>query len=221
MNYEEHLSDTDVCVVAFASDGGNAFIPDVPNFEFGKSLSALGCSHVLMRDTPDRWYTEGIEGLGDNEETANYIRSLKNRYKKVITTGVSFGAWGSLMYGQMASVNEIVAISPLTVIGKAAENELPKEWHHRISSDKSLDIKPLFSGPITPKIRIFVSDGDGTELDMFMATRLGRYSIAYDAPKSTLGQARGIFYINVIHGHSHGGLAKHMRDEGWFEVLFR
>ena len=202
-NYEEHFYETPLCVVAFASDGGRSIIPDVPDYEFGNYLATLGCSFVLMRDTPDRWYTQGIEGIGDNEAVAGYISDLTKRYKKVITTGVSFGAYGALMYGQMAPVDEIVAISPLTVIGAAAEAELEPQWHHRIASDKSLDLKPLFSGGPLTDVKIFVSDGEGTELDMWMAKRLG------------------INPVTLIRGHSHGGLARYMRDNGFFADLFR
>ncbi len=216
MNYEEHLSSTDLCVVAFASDGGKVY-------EFRDTLDKIGCSYVLMRDTPDRWYTQGIEGLGDNNAVAEYIHTLAQRFGKVITAGVSFGAYGALMYGQMAAVHEIIAISPLTTIGKAGQAELEPQWHHRIGSEHSLDLKPLFTGyPISPIVRLFVSDGDGAELDLWMATRLGAHEIMHDSkPDALKVYGRGIFYINVIPGHSHGGLAKHMRDTGWFERLFR
>jgi hypothetical protein len=204
MNYEEHLFDTPLCVVAFASDGGRSIIPDVPDYEFGNYLATLGCSYVLMRDTPDRWYTQGIEGIGDSWAVAKYIYDLRQTYDKVMTTGVSFGAYGALMYGAMAPADEIVAISPLTAIGAAAEAELEPKWHHRIKSDKSLDLKPLFSmdGHVT-NVKIFVSDGEGAELDLWMAERLG------------------INPVTMIRGHSHGGLARWMRDNGFFEELFR
>ncbi len=202
-NYEEHLFETPLCVVAFASDGGRSIIPDVPDYEFSNSLAALGCSFVLMRDTPDRWYTQGIEGIGDNQDVATYIHRLRIRYKKVMTTGVSFGAYGALMYGVLGEVREIVAISPLTVIGAAAEAELEPKWHHRIASDKSLDLKPLFINGYIPNVKIFVSDGEGAELDLWMAKRLGTNP------------------VTMIRGHSHGGLARYMRDNGFFEELFR
>lgn len=203
MNYEENLLDTPVCVVAFASDGGRQVIPGVPDFEFRNSIGKLGHSYVLMRDTPDRWYTQGIEGIGDNEAVAEYIRALTRRYRKVITTGVSFGAYGALMYGAMAPAHEIVAISPLTTIGDAGKAELEPKWHHRIDSQHSLDLKPLFTTGNAPPTQIFVSDGDGAEIDLWMASRLG------------------VWPVTIIPGHSHGGLARHMRDDGWFERLYR
>jgi hypothetical protein len=216
MNYEEHLSDTDLCVVAFASDGGK-------KYDFHDTLEKRGCSYVLMRDTPDRWYTQGIDGLGDSNVVAAYIHGLSIRYRKVICAGVSFGAWGALMYGQMAAVHEIVAISPLTAIGKAAQDELAPKWHHRVESEHSLDLKPFFvNTPISPIVRIFISDGDGAELDMWMATRLGSCEVVTDPkPDALKVRARGLFYVSLIPGHTHGGLAKHMRDTGWFERLFR
>jgi pimeloyl-ACP methyl ester carboxylesterase len=201
--YEEHLSDTQTCVVAFASGDGSTIIPDVPNFEFGATLEKLGCSYVLMRcSNAEIWYEAGVEGIGDRTSVASYVALLAHRYR-VITVGVSWGAYGALLYGQLGCVQEIIAISPITGTGAMIEPELEKRWHHRIAASHPIDLKPLFmSRPRVARIRAFISDGDGTELDRMMAQRLG------------------IKNINLIPGHSHSGLAKHMRDSGSFERLF-
>ena len=200
--YEEHLSDTRTCVVAFASGDGSTIIPDVPNFEFGAALEKLGCSYVLMRcSNTDVWYEAGIEGIGDAGDAIRYVRDLSYAYR-VITTGVSWGAYGALLYGQLAPAHEIVAFSPITATGAKIEPELEPRWHHGIAASSPIDLKQHFTtGPI-PKTRVFVSDGDGTELDMMMAERLG------------------IMEITFIPGCSHASLAKAMRDGGWFESLF-
>ena len=200
--YEEHLSDTRTCVVAFASGDGSTIIPDVPNFEFGAALGTLCCSYVLMRcSNTDVWYEAGIDGIGDAGDVIRYVRDLSYAYR-VITTGVSWGAYGALLYGQLAPAHEIVAFSPITATGSKIEPELDQHWHHRIAAASPIDLKPHFTtGPI-PKTPVFVSDGDGTELDYMMARRLG------------------ISDITLIPGHSHGTLARHMRETGWFERLF-
>lgn len=202
--YEEHLSDTRTCVVAFASGDGSTIIPDVPNFEFGASLEKLGCSYVLMRcSNTETWYEAGIEGIGDRKEVGTYVARLGARYRRLITTGVSWGAYGALLYGLIGCSHDTVVISPITATGSCIEPELEAKWHHRIAASHPVDLKPLFERfPHFARIRVFISDGDGTELDSMMAQRLG------------------ITAITLIPGHSHSGLAKHMRDTGWFERLF-
>lgn len=200
-DYEEHLRDTASCIVAFASGDSNV-IPDVPNFEFGASLERLGVSYVLMRDSTGNWYHRGIEGIGGVAEVARYIARLRPRYRRVVTTGVSFGSYGALLYGQMAAADEVTVFSPLTVLGRRAPEEFDPVWHHRVRSHLDLDLKPYFPhGPI-PFTRAFVSDGDGAELDDTMARRIG------------------IEHVRLIPGHSHAGLARAMREEGWFERLY-
>jgi pimeloyl-ACP methyl ester carboxylesterase len=200
--YQEYLAATRTCIVAFASGDKETIVPDLPNFEFGGSLRLLGCSHVLMRDATDSWYEDGIEGIGDRLAVAKYIDNLKNRYKRVVTTGVSLGAYGALLYGQLAPAHEIIAISPLTALGPRVVGEFEDKWKHRVDCPLDLDLKPYFPGGPTPKTRVFISDGDGCELDRYMAERIG------------------VTDITLIPGHTHGALGRHMRDIGMFKELF-
>lgn len=201
-DFLEHLLPTPTCVVAFGSGDRETVVPGVPNYEFANSLRELGVSYVLMHDGSHTWYEGGIVGIGDKNAVAAYIAALKKRYAWVITTGSSFGAYGALLYGQLAPADEVIAISPLTVLGPSAVAEFEQKWHHRINSPDDLDLKPLFTEGLRAKVKAFVTDGDGAELDLHMTQRLG------------------ITDITLIPGHAHGALARHMRDTGMFKDLF-
>ena len=99
-------------------------------------------------------------------------------------------------------VDLFLATSVCHELGRRAPEEFDPVWHHRVRSHLDLDLKPYFPhGPI-PFTRAFVSDGDGAELDDTMARRIG------------------IEHVRLIPGHSHAGLARAMREEGWFERLY-
>ena len=197
MDYQEHFTNTDTCVITFASGEGR-------EFEFHKSLQKIGIAHVTLRDPTGCWYEKGVYGIGEQRAVKDYINKLKLRYSKIITTGVSLGSYGALLYGQIAPATEIIAISPLTVLGPRGAKEFAGPLAHRVATPHlDLDLKPYFpTGPAT-KIRAFISDGDGAELDRQMTERLG------------------ITDITLIPGHTHGALARHMRDAGWFEKIYQ
>lgn len=200
VDYKEKLFiNGDICVVAFAGDSQK-------EFEFGNLLSTCGVSYVLFRDSNTKWYQNGVAGIGDRAETVKYIWRLKEEYY-VKTIGVSNGAYGALFYGQLAGVDEVIAISPVT--GKEADDFDPK-WHSRIlplpgyvDPSPCEDLRRHYRDGAIPYCRAFVSDGDGTELDYQMAARIG------------------LTDITVIPGFGHSALAKHMRDTGMLERLIK
>lgn len=199
-DYTENLLDTETCVVTFAT-GDGWHLPGVPHFEFGNLLRKLDVSYVLMRDGSDAWYSDGVVGLGNAKQTAEYISHLAARYMKVVTMGVSYGSYGALLYAQTAHVGESIVVSPVTVLGTQAKAEFDEKWRHRIDHPRDLDLKPLFpKGPLS-KCVAFITDGDGAELDAHMARRLQ------------------IEDIRLIPGQTHGSLAKYLRDHGYFEAL--
>lgn len=204
-DFRERFLDTRTCVVTFAtSDGWH--IPLVPHYEFEGVLHDIGVSYVLMFDSSDNWYSKGIPALGDEIRTARYINHLKSRYPNVVTIGVSYGSYGSLLYGQLAKVHHSIAISPVTTIGEPAKKILDQRWHHRISPSKlDLDLRPYFLNGPNPNTKVFITDGDGAELDYIMAKYIGLQDTD----------------IETIPGHTHAGLAKHMRDTGRYERMFK
>lgn len=196
-DYFQNLVPSDICVVSFASDSQK-------HFEFEAILNSLPVAYVLLRDSDTKWYQHGVAGIGNRKQTVYYLRCLMDKYY-LKTIGVSNGAYGALFYGQLAGVNEVIAISPVT--GKEADDFDPK-WHSRILPQPGYvdpspceDLRQFYRGGAIPRCRVFVSDGEGTELDYQMSSRLGLKD------------------ITVISGYGHATLARHMRDSGLLQKL--
>lgn len=181
----------DICIVAFAAS------QDV--FQFGRLLERLELPHVLMRDSSLRWYQDGIAGIGDRAAVAAYLRDLAHGYH-VKTIGASSGAYAALLYGKLAQIHEIIAISPVTTITEISD--IPAHWHHRLAPNHPFaidDLKMVFADGTNPPVRAFVTDDD---LDVHMVRRLG-------------------IEPTLISGHQHSTLARHMRDCGLLATLLK
>lgn len=187
------------CVVAFASGASR--------FEWGGLLTRMAVPHVLMRDTTELWYQGGVRGIGDKAAVVSYVNDLTWRFDHVVTLGLSSGSYAALMFGQLARVDGVIAISPITGKGDALKDDFASQWWPRIEHGPEHppvpDLKPLFARGLEPQVYAFVSDGEGTELDQQMALRIG------------------IDAVNVIPGFSHALLARHMRDAGMIADLIR
>lgn len=200
-DFEEHLTGSQICVLAFASGG--------QRFEWGGTLSRLNLSHILFRDSTDRWYQRGVAGIGGAAAVVAYITILARTHARIVALGLSSGSYAALMYGLLGGADEVIAISPITGKGEDVFPDFGPEWHHRVEHGPEHpfvpDLKALFLSPslVPPKIRAFVSDGEGTELDCGMATRIR------------------IKDVTTVPGHSHSGLARAMRDNGMIENLLR
>ena len=194
-DYEEHFGLDDSLIIAFAGGPQN-------RYQWGNVLAKLKLSHVLMRDSSQRYHHYGVEGIGDQGAVAAYICSLRSQYSKIVTVGVSSGAYPALLYGQLAAVDEVVVISALT--GRTRAEWSAEDWPHIVDpANPEVELMPLFvDGPI-PKVRAFISDGKGTRLDRAMIERIG------------------VTDVTVIPGYAHEDLARGMRDVGMFEGLFR
>jgi pimeloyl-ACP methyl ester carboxylesterase len=200
VDYEVHIKGTYKLVIAFAGGPQNVF-------QFRNTLRDSGLSYILMRDSTQRYHHYGVAGLGNQQDVVADIRYLRSRqtpfsaYQYIVTIGVSSGAYAALLYGQLAPVDEVVVISALT--GRTKAEWPPEDWPHIVDpANPDVELLPLFKdGPI-PKVRAFISDGDGTRLDRRMIERLG------------------VKDVTVIPGFSHADLAKGMRDKGMLKELF-
>lgn len=188
---EEHLAGREKLVVAFSSR------PD--RFEWGRTLHGFGLDHVLLRDNTERWWRHGVTGVGDLWDVVAYIERLSCRYAWTKTLGLSSGSYGALLYGHLALVDEVIAVSPLTGKGDAIKAEFEPQWHHRIEHGPEhppvLDLRRLFRGHPACAVTAFVSDGEGTELDAQMCRRI------CVTPRE-------------VPGHSHSLLGRALRDSG-------
>jgi hypothetical protein len=203
IDFEQHVYDygnePDRVVIAFAGGPQNVY-------QFGKSLRELRVPHVLMRDSTQKYHGFGVEGIGDRAAVVDYIRGFADAGFRVVTTGVSSGAYAALLYGQLVPVHEVIAISPLS--GRELDDFAP-EWHDVIYDPNQADMDDLRKyfrdGPV-PKVRAFISDDHPTcTCDRQMCTRIG------------ISERD----ITLIPGYTHGDLARlGMRDKGMFQELF-
>lgn len=209
-DFLEHHNGSPICVVAFASSGANK--NGEPVFEWKRTLDSLGVSYILLRDSADRWYQDGVKGIGGQEAVSDFIRRecwIKNRYERIIHLGLSSGAYAALLFEHLAMSGSAIAISPVTVLGGEAADSFPPQYAHRLKLPPQLsapiDLRcpdPTGYGPWSSRkgVRAFVSDGEGAELDARMCELIG-------------------ITPTLIPGQSHAGLARHMVDTGLVQKL--
>lgn len=203
IDFEDHSSvGSGPIVFAFASENDM-------RFEWGHFLESIGVPHVLFRDSLDRWYMYGIEGLGDMPTTVTFIQKLIVG-RPSISLGLSKGGHAALQYAKLARIQRVIAISPVTVTGPEGYDDFEAHWHSRVGRSLPhpiIDLKPFYAQGWNPEVQIFFSDGESCELDRRMAERLNCGS------------------LHFVPGHAHGGrhnLATALRDNGMLrEVILR
>ena len=87
-------------------------------------------------------YHKGIKGITNNiDETVLYLNSIikKNSYKKIIFMGVSGGGYGSILFGSLCNVSNVIAFIPPTKI----DNKLTPSQD--IIDKKYADLKTLIN----------------------------------------------------------------------------
>ena len=205
IDYEEHLKGSLTVVFAFASARGD--YGDVPRYEFSGTLARMGVDHVLMKDEIEGYYQDGVRGIGGIDDVVDYMRRIAARYDRTIAFGLSSGAYGALMFGQLAPTHEVIAVSPVSGLGPDVHPDFDPAWHYRVyhAPEKRpiRDLKAIYAGGPRARVRAFVSDGTGCELDEVMARRIG------------------IEDVTVIPGADHAGLGRRMRDMGLLAELIR
>ena len=196
----ENHAPSPVCFVSFASMGEG--VDGGCHFEWANALMGLGVAHVLMRDARMHWYQQGVDGIGDIDAVAAYVRSLKDRYDRVISIGVSMGGFGALLFGILADV-EVVAINPQTVVDIGCDLR-PQDRRWADSWPKEApqgDIAALPPGEA--RVRIFVGAGDHAHRD------------------DDIWHARRCAWVrmSLVPDQDHVSTGKYLRDNGYFQHL--
>ncbi|MDD2781545.1 hypothetical protein [Sulfuricurvum sp.] len=64
---------------------------------------------LLLADTKNLWYLNGVQSLGSIDSTLDYIRELirENGIERVYTLGGSMGGFASVLYGSILQVDRI------------------------------------------------------------------------------------------------------------------
>jgi hypothetical protein len=75
-------------------------------------------SHIFLNCTAD-WYTNGVPGCGDLEQTIEKIKSIRAQIgaKRIITLGSSMGAFGACLYGGALNADLTICFGPELILG--------------------------------------------------------------------------------------------------------
>lgn len=102
-----------------------------PKFTFYKMFQTIETNLVMLNCSPASWYRDGIPGLGDMESTlAEIIRFKKEcRAERLITVGVSMGAYGAYLYGSLLHADEVLCFGLEPLIGvPGGRNEIARNY---------------------------------------------------------------------------------------------
>ena len=170
-------------MVAF---GGLANGTDDPPFEFVRQTGDLGVHRVFVRDLGQCWYQQGISGMGgDVVAAAAALSAVLDELSpsRRVFVGNSSGAFAAILYGVLASADEVVAFGPqasITRFGRLRSHD--RRWPaqinpaRRVAVDRShLDLVRLLRTKAHPG-RITVHHGEMDPMDTRSAARLGAVS---------------------------------------------
>lgn len=121
-------------LVAFAGVGG-AF--GFPVFEFYTMLADVPVNKLFVRDLRRAWYHLGVPGLGrDLGEIAVAIRRRAEEAgaSRLVTLGVSSGAYAALALGAIAGADGALAFSPQSFIDPVRRRRHGDDrWHEMVN----------------------------------------------------------------------------------------
>jgi hypothetical protein len=104
-----------VCFGGFALTMGGIVPYDFLNFLSKHFKSA---DKYFYRDIKQMCYHKGIDKLStDIESTVLYLKTkIVDKYKRVIFTGNSAGAYASMLYGSLLNVSDVIVFKPITIL---------------------------------------------------------------------------------------------------------
>lgn len=205
---QTNLIPSRVCMVGFASMGEDCG-GGIPPFEWAKTFSDMSVATALMRDRRAGWYQGGVEGLGNIAAVKSWMQEeVCARYPYVITAGVSMGGYAAILFGLLAGVDEVIAMSPQTFIDPEG-TLLPEDtrWRrHWTDHMPPLEYRTLHSVPNRgTNVRIFLGENPENPGETYLDHRH-----AHHLPYAQL---------NSIPNCSHSNVGKHLRDSGFFRDL--
>lgn len=187
-------------VIAFSSRPGL--------IEWGGFLNRMRVRYVLLSDEKDQYYQNGIGGIGGHKDVIDWLNRIDSSFHRVIYLGLSAGSYAALYYNAFTEPRGVIAISPVT--GAGPLSDFDEKWYPRLNGRPNLlvtDLRPLYGfvsddNPMHKRVVTIISDGEGTELDLAMSTRIG-------------------VLPTVIKGHSHASLGKELANNGYLESLIK
>jgi hypothetical protein len=102
-----------VCFGGFALKMDGIAPYDFLNF-LGKNFNT---DKIFYRDVKQMCYHYGVDGISkDIDTTMSYLRMTLAKYRRVIFTGTSAGAYAATLFGSLLNVSEVVVFNPITIL---------------------------------------------------------------------------------------------------------
>jgi uncharacterized protein YsxB (DUF464 family) len=103
-----------VCFGGFALKMGGIAPYDFLHF---LSNNFKNADKYFYRDIKQMCYHKGIDKLStDIESTVLYLSKIVEKYKRVIFTGNSAGAYAAILYGSLLNVSDVIVFKPITIL---------------------------------------------------------------------------------------------------------
>jgi hypothetical protein len=107
----------DIAIVCF---GGFALkMHNIPPYDFLNFLTSnfKNVDKYFYRDMTQMCYHHGIQNIStDINTTVSYLKNKLNKYKKVIMTGTSAGAYAAILFGSLLNVSDVIVFNPITIL---------------------------------------------------------------------------------------------------------
>jgi pimeloyl-ACP methyl ester carboxylesterase len=125
-----------------------------PRFDFFgrlkkvEALSGRPLGKLLVRDSSQLWYLNGIPGMADGIEAtaaalARIVAQLKPSH--VVTLGQSMGAYAAILYGALLKADKVIAFGPLSCFDRSLWKQMgDTRWQPQLEQLMALgtDIRP-------------------------------------------------------------------------------
>ncbi|MBX9726640.1 MAG: hypothetical protein K2X09_05185, partial [Rickettsiales bacterium] len=153
-----------------------------PRFDFYgrlkkvEQLSGRPLGKLLVRDSSQLWYLNGIPGVADGVDAtatalAHMIEALKPSH--VITIGQSMGAYAAILYGALLKVDKVIAFGPLSCFDNHIWKHIgDTRWQAQLDAllARNADVRPYHDlatwlptlGEGVPHIDLFYGAHPGT-----------------------------------------------------------
>ena len=116
INSNNNDKEADTVIVCFG--GFSTQLAGIP-YDFLNFLTKnfVNFDKIFYRDLKQMCYHRGLDKLStDIETTTEYLKNKIKKYKRVIFTGTSAGAYGAMLYGSLLNVTDVIVFNPITIL---------------------------------------------------------------------------------------------------------
>lgn len=110
-------NNSDTLIICFG--GFSLKMGGIPPYDFLNFITNnfKNVDKIFYRDIKQNCYHSGINNIStDIETTVTYLQQKIQKYKRVIFTGTSAGAYASLLYGSLLNIQEVIVFKPVTIL---------------------------------------------------------------------------------------------------------